>query len=549
MKVRIGTRGSDLALWQARHVGALLERAGCAIQIVVLETRGDRIDDVPLHQVEGQGFFTAEIERALLEHVVDLAVHSHKDLPSAATNGLVIAGVPVRAAAGERLLVRPEAHAPAAAFLPLRRGARVGTSAPRRTAQIAALRPDLETLPLRGNVPTRVRRLREGRFEAIVLAAAGLDRLGLDLAGLVDVPLAVELLVPAPGQGALAVQTRAADGELRALCTRVLHDAGAAATVEAERHVLVELGGGCNLPLGVTVERTGADGPRAWRATAFLGAGCPDAAHGSRWTSAHGASPMEAAAAAGARLASGERTTSGPLGGLRIALAGTEGSAEALARRMEVLGAAVVREVVLDVEDLDGSALPSRVARLGPRDAVAVTSASAARRLRGLRIPEGVRIAAVGPATARALEDAGHRPDLVGGAGARELAGELELQPGARVLFPCAEEARPDLERELAQRGVAVERVVLYRTRRRHDARIDSSVAARVYLSPSAVEACRESEARLSKSPARFALGSATAEALEEHSLAAVALGTDPEDALATLAAWWTAQRERQATS
>ena len=544
MRVRIGTRGSDLALWQARHVRALLEAAGCTTEIVVLATRGDRIDDVPLHQVEGKGFFTAEIERAVLDGEIDLAVHSHKDLPAASTDGLVIAAVPARAAAGERLLVRPEAHAPEAAFLPLRAGARVGTSAPRRTAQIAALRPDVETLTLRGNVPTRVRRLHEGRFDAIVLASAGLDRLQLDLADLIDVALPIDLLVPAPGQGALAVQTRAADRALRALCRRVLDDPQAALTVEAERRTLVALGGGCNLPLGVAVERV-ADGPRAWRASTFLGAGHPDPGHGARWCIAHGATAMQAAEAAGERLASGAATGAGPFGSLRVALTGSAHAAEALATRLETLGAHVVREVVLDVEDLDASALAPRAARLGPLDALVVTSANAARRLHGVSVPPGVVLAAVGPATARALEASGHRPALVGSAGARELARVLPVERGGRVLFPCGEDALPDLEEELATRDVHVERLPLYRTRPRTSVTLDRRAHARIYLSPSAVEACAHAE-RDGAPPARFALGTTTAVALERRGFEAAALGTDPALAVPALARWWLAAREQE---
>ena len=177
MKIRIGTRGSKLALWQAHYVRDRLQAAGAEVEIEVLVTRGDRIDDVPLQNVAGKGFFTKEIEDALLDGRVDVAVHSHKDLPVESPPGLAIAAVPERADPAERMLIAPAAHDPDAALLPLLQGVRIGTSSPRRQAQIAALRPDLEILQLRGNVPTRVKRLREGRYDAIVLAAAGLDRL------------------------------------------------------------------------------------------------------------------------------------------------------------------------------------------------------------------------------------------------------------------------------------------------------------------------------------------------------------------------------------
>lgn len=531
--IRIGTRGSDLALWQARHIAGLLARAGETTEIVVLVTRGDRIDDVPLQQVEGKGFFTSELEQALLERRIDLAVHSHKDLPGAMTPGLVIAAVPPRAAPEERLLVAPTAHDPAGLFLPLTRGARVGTSAPRRTAQLAALRADLVLLPLRGNVPTRVKRLREGRYDAIVLAAAGLDRLALDLGGLHALTLACEQFVPAPGQGALAIQTRADDALLRACCTRVLADPLAAETVAAERELLQVLGGGCNLPLGVSLRRTAAG---TFEAAAFLGADHPRPGAPARWCRAGGPTPAAAAAEVGEQLLTGRSTTQGPLAGARIALTGSAGAAAELGARLTTLGGCVLWEEVLAIEPLEAPLLAPRLADLGPGDALVLTSAHAARRLRGCAVPAGVRVAAVGQATARALAEAGLGVDLVGTGGARELARALAPERGTRVLFPCAESPRPELEQELQARGVRVERLALYRTRARADVRLDLQAAVRLYLSPSAVAAALAFEREHGPRARRVAVGPTTAEALRAAGLPhAVAAGPDPEDLLAAV--------------
>jgi hydroxymethylbilane synthase len=532
-KIRIGTRGSDLALWQARHVASRLAAAGHETELVILETRGDRIDNVPLQSVEGKGFFTKELEDALLEDRIDLAVHSHKDLPSAQPHGLVIAAVPERASGEERLLIAPDAHDPGGLFLPLMRRARVGTSAPRRAAQLAALRADLELLALRGNVPTRVRRLREGRYDAIVLAAAGLERLGLDLTGLVVETIPSWLLVPAPAQGALAVQTRANDQELRTLCGRVLADPLAAATVEAERSLLVAMGGGCNLPLGVALQ---ADSERSWHAFAFLGAGHPGPEHPARWCRASGTDPAAAVAAVSAKLSEGKSTGQGPLEGLSIALTGTRTAAEELAVCLASLGARVLREEVLEIEDLEGSALARRVASLRPGDALAFTSAHAARRLRGLIVPEGVLFAAVGEATARELAAAGLRVDIVGQSGARMLASKMGLASGARVLFPCAENARADLEDELSARGVTVERLVLYRTRAKLDAVLYAEADVRLYLSPSAVEAALGWEQARFPRARRVAMGASTAAALSTAGLShEEAPSTDTADLLDAL--------------
>lgn len=258
--MRIGTRGSDLALWQARHVQRLLaERADFATELVVLESRGDQVLDRSLAELGGVGAFTGELEAALQAGEVDIAVHSHKDLPTSSPQALAVAAVPERGPVRDVLIARPEVHDPAAPGLPLRRGAHLGTGSARRRCQVLALRPDLAVSDLRGNVPTRLAKLArthpgQWTYDAIILAEAGLVRLGLDPAPLVCTVLPVATMLPAPAQGALAVQVRAADvADPRAplaLALAALHDAETAACVAAERAVLAALPGGCNLPLG-----------------------------------------------------------------------------------------------------------------------------------------------------------------------------------------------------------------------------------------------------------------------------------------------------------
>lgn len=518
MTLRLGTRGSDLALWQARHVAARL--AGRAqVELVILKTQGDRIDDRPLTEVAGKAFFTAEIERALLDGAVDLAVHSHKDLPTESPEGLAVVAVPARADASELLLAGPAAHDPAAPLLPLRRGALVGTSSPRRIEQLRALRPDLRCESLRGNVPTRVRRVREGRYEAVLLACAGVDRLALDLAGLHATRLPPSLLVPAPAQGALAIQVRAGDAAVTALLREVLHDAAVEEAIEAERWLLATAGGGCSLPLGAHVLREAG----GCRVLAFLGADHPAPGRASRWAEGRGPTPRAAAQAAAARLLAPEPTGAGPLAGLRVALAGRadDEHGSRLGARLAQLGAQVRHEAVLALHDLPAPDLPARVAALRPGDALAVTSRAAAARLRGLPVAEGVLVAAVGPSTAQSLRDAGLRVDVTGDGGGRDLAARLDLAAGARVLFPCAQDARPDLPDELAVRGVQVDRVPLYRTVTAAAAPPASAPCdARVYLSPSAVAACRELLLEEGQAPPRrIAWGASTAAALRQAGL------------------------------
>src|ERR1700752_3345912 len=181
-KVKIGTRGSELALWQANYTKTLLEKQGCEVEIKVISTEGDRSQDwnTSFDKLEGKGFFTKEIEEALLKNEIDLAVHSHKDLPTISPDGLMIAGVSDREDPSDLLIIRKEAVDEKEKFN-LKQKAIVGTSSSRRKAQLLAFREDVEIKDLRGNVPTRIKKLQEGQYDAIILAAAGIERLELDL--------------------------------------------------------------------------------------------------------------------------------------------------------------------------------------------------------------------------------------------------------------------------------------------------------------------------------------------------------------------------------
>lgn len=242
--VTLGTRGSALARWQSDHIAARLIALapGLAVTVTEIASVGDQVTDVPLSHVEGTGFFTTTIEAALLALTVDVAVHSYKDLPVAVTPGLIVAAVPERAPVEDALCARDGLRL---AELPA--GARIGTCSARRAAQVLALRPDLTCVSLRGNVPTRVAKVTGGELDAVVLARAGLLRLGLD-AHITEV-FSVEQVLPAPAQGALAVQCRADDHEMRALLSG-LDDPMVRCAVDAERTLLHALGGGCSVPVG-----------------------------------------------------------------------------------------------------------------------------------------------------------------------------------------------------------------------------------------------------------------------------------------------------------
>jgi len=243
--IRIGTRGSALALVQANWVEAALPVPG---EIVIIRTTGDKRQDVRLDLVGGVGLFTREIERALLAGEIDLAVHSLKDLPVEQPTGLVLGAMPERAPVADLLLVRPDAL-DRELEVPLRADARVGTSSTRRVALLGGLRPDLEAVPLRGNVPTRLGKCLAGECEAVLLAQAGLQRLKQALGGLVPFQLNPVFWPCAPGQGALGLELRSDDAETASQLASLEH-AETRACAEAERHLLQISGGGCHSAFG-----------------------------------------------------------------------------------------------------------------------------------------------------------------------------------------------------------------------------------------------------------------------------------------------------------
>ncbi len=243
-QLRIATRGSALALWQAEWVKSqlLAKHEGLAVELVVIKTTGDKILEVPLAQVGGKGLFVKEIEEALLDGRADLAVHSVKDMPAELPKGLHLSAMPPREDPRDVLISRDDARLDQ---LPL--GARVGTSSLRRTAQLLHLRPDLRIGTLRGNVDTRLRKLKSEGFDAIVLAAAGIKR--MELSHVISECLEPERMLPAVGQGALGIETRTDDVFANQMVTSIDHQQ-TMTTVKAERAFLKQLKGGCQVPIG-----------------------------------------------------------------------------------------------------------------------------------------------------------------------------------------------------------------------------------------------------------------------------------------------------------
>lgn len=471
----IGTRGSALAQWQTNHVIAALKRLAPELQIEVkiIKTTGDQDQTRALAELGGMGVFTKEIENALLAHEIDLAVHSLKDLPTELGDGLVSAAITEREDPRDCIVSR---HGVGLMQLP--RGARVGTSSARRSAQVLAWRPDAQIVPLRGNVDTRLRKAQSEEYDAVVLAAAGVLRLGR--ASEITEYLSLDAMLPDPGQGALAIEIRADDTELAALVAPLDH-APTRAAVTAERAFLRTLGGGCRMPVGAYAEMRGAelylrgmmaadDGARVARSDIAgeparaeeLGAALAARLQGDGW-----------------RMPSGENARSSvvgrpsPLSGKRILITRTREQAQTLAEKISALGGEPVEFPTIDFAPLeDFRELDDALARNGEFDWIVFTSANGVRtvgkRMRALGIdPRALKskIAAIGPATARALEELGLRVDFIPtrflGA---QIAIELPIQHGQRALLLRADLASDTLARELEARGVQVTNVDAYRT-------------------------------------------------------------------------------------
>ena len=511
-----GSRGSDLALCQSRMVAAALTSAtGEEVRIDVIETRGDRILDKPLPLIGGKGLFTEELENALREGRIDAAVHSMKDLPVCDPQGLVIGAVPERRSPQDVLICAPGAIDSSAESVPIRAGCRVGTSSYRRRAALECLRPDLKFQDIRGNVPTRIDKVRRGEYDAVVLAAAGIDRLKLPLDGLERHELPVSWSTPAPAQGALAVQCRGDDSRVLGLLAK-LHNPVAAMCVNAERDVLYRLGGGCSMPLGVlATPQDPARGPAVRMQAAYYTNPehtLPQAA--AVFVDLQGDDPMQMAADVAERW---RLMVGAPLRGKDIVMLRPDGHSGSFDSALAVAGArlhnaAVTKIIPNDGVIISGDQLANKV--------VAFTSARAVdlfcAKVDGLDL-RGMAAFAGGPATAAAAERHGMKVRVAAsGSGGGLLAEHIASEdiPDGGVFFPCAEDRHPAFEEGLRRHGVGVTAWPLYRTEPLKDVvlpEIDNAII--VFTSPSAVRAF----SLLPQRPAvHLAIGPSTAAAMTD---------------------------------
>lgn len=471
----IGTRGSALARWQTEFVIAELRRIvpGLNVELRIIKTAGDKDQVRPLAEFGGLGVFTKELEHALASGEIDIAVHSLKDLPTESPASLCVAAYLPREDAREAIVSRHKLG-----LMQLPRGARVGTSSARRTAQILALRPDARIIPLRGNVDTRLRKAHSDEYDAIVIAAAGLIRLGLEHE--ITEYLALDTLLPDPGQGALAVQIRADDANLASLLAQ-LDDAPTRAAVTAERAFLGALGGGCRTPMGAYAELDAGE----LRVRGMVGA-----LDGTKIISGEIRGPVNVAAALGNALAkqllekgaskiveaeiSGDKPANAPLRGKRILITRAHEQAGELADKVRAQGGEPMEFPTIEFAPLaDCTVLDGALERVKEFDWVVFTSANGVRAVvERFHTPDamcarlkGVRVAAIGPGTAHALEQTGIRVDFIPTKFLGEqVARELPIVPGQRVLLLRADIASDVLADVLKTRGAQVSDVDAYRT-------------------------------------------------------------------------------------
>lgn len=475
--IRIGTRGSALALAQVAQVVAALERTGRSATTVLIETEGDR--RAP-DTAWGEGAFVSGIEEALLSGVVDVAVHSAKDVPTEEDPRLRIGAYLPRADPHDALVLAAGSDGRSLAQLPP--GSRVGTDSPRRTGFLRALRPDLDVHPLHGNVDTRLRRLDDGATDALILAIAGLSRLGR--ADRISEVLNESEVPPAPGQGAIAIQVRSDDIDLIRVGAAI-DDIDTHRAVEAERDVLRRSGGGCRAPIGALATMDGD------RITILGGYAMPDGSavaiervegpYAERIALVDELVDRLAGSVPGVAVRPARRTPSGPVparidparpgpSDLRVLLTRPAGQAQALVDALAAHGAESIVVPAIEIAPLPPAVLDGALRDLERYAWVVVTSANGVSAilaaLRRTQIdPAAVRWAVVGQATAGALGDRGITDVwLPTAASAERIAAELPVTEGDRVLLARAQIGDPGLPAGLRARGAIVDELAVYRT-------------------------------------------------------------------------------------
>lgn len=496
----IGSRGSDLALWQAYFFQDQMKEIGVKTEIKIIKTRGDQIQHLSFDKMEGKGFFTKEIELALHNKEIDVAIHSHKDLETSPSPGLVIAGVSKREDPSELLLIRASEVDSSKSFH-LKEGAILGTSSARRKGQITDFRPDVNIKDIRGNVPTRIQKLRDGNFDAILIAFAGVHRLGIDLEGLHVQKLNPSIFIPAPAQGVLAYQCREDDEEIIEIIGQ-LNDPRTKAQIDIERTVLSTYGGGCQVPMGVYAEPTG----KGFNVRV---------AHSKDWEAFSQRVIFEAQnwqQAKNVFTGLKSATVQSP-----VLVTKKLGPTSYLNRAAKAQNFELHQTPFITIDPAEFSAPDFTKV-----DWIFFSSANAVKHfISKVTVPAHIKLAAIGEGTARAIGKMTGRPvEFVGlRSDIDSVAQDFAVQAGnARVLFPQSNISKQSVQAAL--NTDQIENLIVYVTTKNTE-QLSEKYASIVFTSPSNVQAFFESGNEWNEGTEAIAIGQKTAMALQSFGLSA----------------------------
>lgn len=514
-KIRIGSRGSDLALWQAKFFREQLELIDVASEIIIIQTKGDKIQHLSFDKIEGKGFFTKEIEDALLRKDIDIAIHSHKDLETQNPPGLTVAGVSYREDPSELLLIRKEAL-DFSQVLNFKQGAVIGTSSARRKGQILSMRPDIRIEDIRGNVPTRINKLRSGKFDAILLAFAGVHRLQINTDDLHVEKLDPRFFIPAPAQGVLAFQCREEDHRTIDF-VKQLHHPDVAHGIAIERGILAGFGGGCHIPIGVYAEPQ-VGGFKVW------------ATYGKEWEQFPARVQFDAVDKDSA-LKTFDRIKDGALPG-RVFISRASSSSDFFHRACNAAGLEVTATSLIDIVPQHFEADP------GHYDWVVFSSSNGVRTFFET-VSENEwankRYAAAGESTASTLASHGIQASFIGTSSDMQLvAKDLARAIGPKnALFPSSDRSIGSLAEQLDPGQYTV--VTVYKTERVE--RKVNPQDAYVFTSPSNVESFHQAGNAIAADAHVVAIGPSTSSALREYNVSHVTASIPSEPELFALLA------------
>ncbi|MCE3258495.1 MAG: hydroxymethylbilane synthase [Bacteroidetes bacterium] len=495
----IGTRGSELALWQANYTKSLLEEKGYKIELKIISTEGDRTQqwNTSFDKLEGKGFFTKELEEALLKKDIDLAVHSHKDLPTESPSGLLVAGVSKREDPSDVLLIRKE-NVDENQKWNLKKNAIVGTSSARRKSQLLAFRPDVEIKDLRGNVPTRINKLRNGDYDAILLATAGVERLELDLDDLHSEKLNPEEFVPAPAQGVLAWQIREDDDQLLSVIDTI-SDFDVLVKINIERRILNLFDGGCQLPLGAYCDTEEDDEDRrrfkVWTSVAAAWDKQPKQLYFQTLNTDGFADEIV------------EKINS--IKGRKVFVTKSFREHDYLPKALGRLGFEIEGKSLIEFREIKIKELPKT-------DWIFFSSKHAVKYFFSQKPAiEKVKFGCVGTSTSAELRAHGHRADFIGQSTDTKLVGkQFAAKVGSsKVLFPIAKDSLQSIQWQMPKRDNVINLNVYATLKQSVEVNPETEIV--VFTSPSNVEAYFEKNKWQSHQKA-VAMGDATASALNK---------------------------------